>query len=67
MTARPRHLFPLLAALLVAAAAPGAAEGPVVDTRRFPRLTHLLLLPEEQALLKDLTDDKDRRELQKIF
>ena len=50
------------------AARPGAAaEGPAVDTRRFPKLAHLLLLPEEQALLKELKDDKDRREFQKIF
>jgi GWxTD domain-containing protein len=67
MTARALHLLPLLAALLVAGAAPGAAEGPAVDTRRFPRLLQLLLLPEEQALLQELKDDKDRRELQKIF
>ena len=67
MSARPRHLFSVLAALLVAATAPGSAEGPAVDTRRFPKLAHLLLLPEEQALLKELKDDKDRREFQKIF
>ena len=67
MTARPRHLLPVLAAVLVAAAAPGTAESPAVDTRRFPKLAHLLLLPEEQALLKELKDDKDRREFQKIF
>ena len=54
MIATPRHLLPLLAALVVAAAAPGAAEGPAVDTRRFPKLAHLLLLPEEQALRKEL-------------
>ena len=48
MTARPRHLLPVLAAVLVAAAAPGTAESPAVDTRRFPKLAHLLLLPEEQ-------------------
>ena len=67
MTARPRHLLPVLTAVLVAAAAPGTAESPAVDTRRFPKLAHLLLLPEEQALLKELKDDKDRREFQKIF
>jgi GWxTD domain-containing protein len=67
MTARPRHLFPLLGALLVAGAAPGTAEGPAIDTRRFPRLARVLLLPEEDVLLKDLKDDKDRREFQKIF
>jgi GWxTD domain-containing protein len=67
MIATPRHLLPLLAVMVVAAAATGTAEGPAVDTRRFPKLAHLLLLPEEQALLKELKDDKDRRELQKIF
>jgi GWxTD domain-containing protein len=44
-----------------------AAEGPAVDTKRFPRLVRVLLLPEEQAVLKELKDDKDRREFQKIF
>ena len=29
--------------------------------------SHLLLLPEEEALLKELKDDKDRREFQQIF
>ena len=50
---------------------PGLAFGAVaaigadaIDTRRFPKLAHLLLLPEEQALLKELKDDKDRRAFQ---
>jgi GWxTD domain-containing protein len=67
MTTRPRHLLPVVTAVLVAAAAPGATESPAVDTRRFPKLAHVLLLPEERALLKELKDDKDRREFQKIF
>ena len=43
------------------------AEGPPVDAREFPKLVRLLLLPEEQSLLKELKDDKDRLEFQKIF
>ena len=66
MTARPRHLLPVLA-LIVAGAAPSTAEGPAVETRRFPKLAHILLQQEEEALLKELKDDKDRREFQKIF
>ncbi|HXY40115.1 MAG TPA: GWxTD domain-containing protein, partial [Vicinamibacteria bacterium] len=34
---------------------------------RFPRVARIFLLPEEAALLKDLKDDKDRQEFQKIF
>jgi GWxTD domain-containing protein len=70
MAPRSLRLLPFLLApaLLFVGGAPCAtAEGPAVDTKRFPRLTQLLLLPEEQALLKDLTDEKDRREFQKIF
>ena len=66
MHPRHRRLLPVLC-VLVATGAPGAAEGPAVDTRRFPKLVHLLLLPEEQEVLKSLKDDKDRREFQKIF
>ena len=43
------------------------AEGATIDTRRFPKLAHLLLLPEEQSLLKELKDDKDARAFQAIF
>jgi GWxTD domain-containing protein len=57
----------LLAVLLAVGASRAVAEGPSVDTKRFPRLTHIFLLPEEQALLKELKDDKERREFQKIF
>jgi GWxTD domain-containing protein len=67
MPVRVRPLLPLVALLLAGGASRGAAESPAVDTKRFPRLTHVFLLPEEQALLKELKDDKDRREFQKIF
>ncbi len=66
MIARPRHLLPPVLVLLVSGAAP-AAERPAVDTRRFPKLVRLFLLPEEQSTLKELKDDKDRREFQRIF
>lgn len=58
---------PILALALLAAGAPAGAEGPPVDLKRFPRLAHLLLLPDEEALLRELRDDKDRREFQRIF
>jgi len=65
---RPFLSLCLLPTLMLVWSAPRArAEGPPVDTKRFPRLTHIFLLPEEEALLKDLKDDKDRREFQKIF
>jgi GWxTD domain-containing protein len=54
--------------LLFAAATPGeTAESRTVDTKRFPRLARILLLPEEASLLKELKDEKDRIEFQKIF
>ena len=63
-----RGLLPLLlVSLRLATSAPAAAEGPAVDTKRFPKLAHLLLLSEEQEALKSLKDDQDRREFQKIF
>ena len=63
-----RGLLPLLlVSLRLATSAPAAAEGPAVDTKRFPKLAHLLLLSEEQEVLKSLKDDQDRREFQKIF
>jgi GWxTD domain-containing protein len=71
MAARAPHplrpLALLLTALLVGGASRAVADSPTVDTKRFPRLVHVFLLPEEQALLKELKDDKDRREFQKIF
>ncbi len=66
MHPRHRRLFPFLF-LMVATGAPSAAEGPAVDTKRFPKLAHLLLVPGEQEVLKALKDDQDRREFQKIF
>jgi GWxTD domain-containing protein len=53
--------------VLLAAGAAAAAEGPPVDTRRFPRLARLFLLPDEESLLKELRDDADRKEFQRIF
>jgi GWxTD domain-containing protein len=69
MMSRPSHpLSLLLSALLSLAAGTAAlADSPTVDTKRFPRLVRIFLLPEEEAVLKDLKDDKDRREFQKIF
>ena len=57
-------VVPVVLALLTPAV---RAEGPPVDAREFPKLVRLLLLPEEQSLLKELKDDKDRLEFQKIF
>jgi GWxTD domain-containing protein len=61
---RSSILFCLLAATgaTVSAAAPQK-----VDTRRFPRLVRIFLLPEEAAVLKSLKDDKDRALFQEIF
>jgi hypothetical protein len=68
MAAPALRCFPLLfAAALTAPASRAAAESPAVDTKRFPRLVHLLLQPEEEAVLKGLKDEKDKREFQKIF
>ncbi len=44
-----------------------SAATPAEETRRFPRLARLLLLPDEQAILKDLRDEKDRVTFQRIF
>src|SRR5262245_35924343 len=52
--------------LLLAGAAAFGADGPKADPR-FPQRVRLLLLPEEQALLKELRDDKDRRAFEDIF
>ena len=51
--------------LLLTAIAFGADSPP--DPRRFPQRARLLLVPEEQALLKELRDDKDRRAFEEIF
>ncbi len=66
---RPHLLLLALfgSSVLLAAGVVAAAEGPPVDTRRFPRLAHLFLLPDEEALLKELRDDADRKEFQRIF
>jgi len=58
----------LLCALLPALPQPGAtAATPEKDTARFPKLVRLLLLPEEQALWKQLRDEKDKQEFQRLF
>ena len=57
----------LLSAALVLITCAAHAQGPPVDTRQFPKLVRLLLLPEEQAMLKQLKSDDDRREFQRIF
>jgi GWxTD domain-containing protein len=62
----PRRLLSLTL-LLAAAAAPVLAESLPIDTRRFPRLVRLLLVPDEEAVLNGLKDDQDRREFQQIF
>ncbi len=61
-------LAPVLAAWpALAGSIPAAADAAPVDTKRFPRLVHLLLLPEEESLLDGLRDDGDRRIFQAIF
>lgn len=70
MAPRSLRLLPFLLAptlLFVGGAPRAAAEGPAVDTKRFPKLVHLLLGPEEAEVLRSLKDDKDKREFQKIF
>jgi GWxTD domain-containing protein len=67
MAVPDRHRLTLLTLLLAAAPSAGLPESPVVDTRRFPRLVRLLLLPEEESVLKKLKDERDRREFQQIF
>ena len=65
---RAARLLPTLAVLLcaVAPSSLGAASRDV-DTKRFPRLVRVFLLPDESAVLRDLKDDKDRVEFQRIF
>ena len=57
----------LSACSLTAGASFGIAATREVDTRRFPRLVRMFLLPEEAALLKGLKDDKDRVVFQQLF
>ena len=59
-----RSLVPL--AILASLPTVLSAAGDV-DTRRFPKVVRLLLVPEEAALLKELHDEKDRLEFQRIF
>jgi GWxTD domain-containing protein len=58
-------LLPLAILTMLPASVLSAAEE--VDTRRFPRLVRLLLLPEEEAVLKQLRDQRDRLDFQRIF
>ncbi|HUG53981.1 MAG TPA: GWxTD domain-containing protein, partial [Vicinamibacteria bacterium] len=57
----------LVVSLLPAGDVVAAENDGAADTRRFPRLVRLLLLPEERALLAQLRDDHERREFQKVF
>jgi len=66
MTGRSRRVVSVLF-LSAAAAAPVFPATREVDTKRFPRVARIFLLPDEAALLKDLKDEKDRQEFQKIF
>jgi GWxTD domain-containing protein len=61
---RSRILFSLLAAAVATLSVASSRE---VDTRRFPRLVRIFLLPEEAAVLKSLKDEKDRVLFQEIF
>jgi GWxTD domain-containing protein len=67
MPVHVRPLLPLVALLLAAGASRGAVESRTVDTRRFPLLVRVFLLPEEATLLKSLKDEKDRVVFQQIF
>ena len=67
MTSRSRCSTSLLLLGLATSPALVTAGEPSVDTRRFPQLARLLLLPEEEAVLKGLKDEKDRLEFQRIF
>jgi GWxTD domain-containing protein len=62
MTRTARVLFALLTLV-----PPLGAASREVDTKRFPRLVRVFLLPDEAAVLRDLKDDKDRVEFQRIF
>ncbi len=67
MTSRSRCSTSLLLLGLAASPALGTAAEPTIDTRRFPQLVRLLLLPEEEVVSKGLKDEKDRLEFQRIF
>jgi len=64
---RTARLLPTLLALLGALAPTLGAASKEVDAKRFPRLVRVFLLPDEAAVLKELKDDKDRVEFQRIF
>jgi GWxTD domain-containing protein len=69
MTARPPRPLPIACLLVLAASVLGAhvrAQSDA-DLRRFPKLARLLLVPEEEALLKKLKSDQDRLEFEKVF
>ena len=57
----------LLLATTAVLPTPLASAGGEIDTRRFPKVVRLLLVPEEAALLKELRDEKERLEFQRIF
>ena len=67
MTRSSRFVPALLLVLWAAPSAASAAASREVDVKRFPRLVRVFLLPDEAALLKELKDDKDRVEFQRIF
>jgi len=67
MAFRFHPLVSPLLLLLAVVPSPDAAGSPPIDTRRFPHLVRLLLLPEEGSLLKELKNDEDRRVFQNIF
>jgi len=62
---RPPRLVPALLVLATAGTALAASRD--VDVKRFPRLVRIFLLPDEAAMLKELKDDEDRLEFQRIF
>jgi len=62
-----RSLLSIAAVHLALGVGQAGADSSTVDTRRFPNLVRLLLLPEEQALLRELKDERDKVEFQKLF
>lgn len=67
MTAALVRTLALVSLATSAFAAPPLVAGEPVDAKRFPKLVRLLLLPEEQAVWKELKNDEDRRQFQLIF